>query len=148
MSDRFSQGFVAAVQFLTRVPVRTKRPSDLSAAVVWFPVVGALVGAAVGVVAAVLGEVVPMPVAATVAVLAGVLLTGAFHEDGLADTADAIWGGWTRERRLEILKDPRHGTYGVAALAGSIVVRVVAVGASQRRPSHRHHRRTSPQRVR
>ena len=129
MSDRFSQGFVAAVQFLTRVPVRTTRPPDLSAAVVWFPVVGALVGAAVGVVAAVLGEIVPMPVAASVAVLAGVMLTGAIHEDGLADTADAIWGGWTRERRLEILKDPRHGTYGVAALAGSIVLRVVAVGA-------------------
>ena len=129
MADRFAEGFVAAVQFLTRVPVRTPRPPDLSAAVAWFPVVGALVGAAVGLVAAALGEVVPMTVAATVAVLVGVLLTGAFHEDGLADTADALWGGWTRERRLEILKDPRHGTYGVAALAGSIVLRVLAVGA-------------------
>lgn len=129
MADRFTEGFVAAVQFLTRVPVRTLRPPDLSAAVAWFPVVGALVGAAVGLVAAALGEVVPMTVAATVAVLVGMLLTGAFHEDGLADTADALWGGWTRERRLEILKDPRHGTYGVAALAGSIVLRVLAVGA-------------------
>ena len=129
MADRFTGGFLAAVQFLTRVPIRTARPPNLSAAVAWFPVVGALLGAAVGIVAAVLGEIVPMPVAATVAVLVGILLTGAFHEDGLADTADAIWGGSTRERRLEILKDPRHGTYGVAALAGSIVVRVVAVGA-------------------
>ena len=70
-----------------------------------------------------------MPVAAAVAVLFGVLLTGAFHEDGLADTADAVAGGWTVERRLEILKDPRHGSYGVAALSGSIVLRIVAVAS-------------------
>ena len=57
----------------------------------------------------------------------GSLVTGAFHEDGLADTADALVGGWTREQRLEILDDPRHGSYGVAALCGSIVLRVVAV---------------------
>jgi adenosylcobinamide-GDP ribazoletransferase len=120
-------GFVAAVQFLTRVPVRGG--GDEPTAVVWFPVVGALLGAAVGGIAAGMGEILPAAVAAAVAVLFGVTLTGAFHEDGLADTADAFAGGWTRERRLEILEDPRHGTYGVAALSGSIVVRVVAVAS-------------------
>jgi adenosylcobinamide-GDP ribazoletransferase len=120
-------GFLAAVQFLTRVPVPTRGAPDLAAAVVWFPVVGGLIGAVVGGFAAGLGEVVPPSVAAAVAVLFGIALTGAFHEDGLADTADALVGGWTRERRLEILADPRHGSYGVAALCGSIVVRVVAV---------------------
>jgi len=122
-------GFFAAVQFLTRVPVRRDRPADTASVVVWFPVVGALVGAAVGGVAAGLGELVPTTVAAVVAVLVGVLVTGAFHEDGLADTADAVAGGWTVERRLEILKDPRHGSYGVAALCGTIVLRVITVGA-------------------
>jgi adenosylcobinamide-GDP ribazoletransferase len=122
-------GFFGAVQFLTRVPVRRAGPADTATIVVWFPVVGALVGAAVGGVAAGLGELVPTAVAATVAVLIGVLITGAFHEDGLADTADAIAGGWTVERRLEILKDPRHGSYGVAALCGTIVLRVVAVAS-------------------
>jgi adenosylcobinamide-GDP ribazoletransferase len=122
-------GLIAAVQFLTRVPVRTPRGPDIAAAVVWFPVVGALIGAAVGGVAAGLGEVVPAAVAAAVAVLLGILVTGALHEDGLADTADALAGGWTRERRLEILDDPRHGSYGVAALCGSIVLRIVAVAA-------------------
>jgi adenosylcobinamide-GDP ribazoletransferase len=97
--------------------------------VIWFPVVGALVGASVGGAAAGLGELVPAGVAATVAVLLGVLLTGAFHEDGLADTADAVAGGWTVERRLDILEDPHHGTYGVSALCGSIVLRVVAVAS-------------------
>ena len=86
-------GFVAAVQFLTRVPVRTAQASDMARAVTWFPVVGALIGAAVGGVAVGLGELVPMPVAAAVAVLFGVLVTGAFHEDGLADSADAFGAG-------------------------------------------------------
>jgi adenosylcobinamide-GDP ribazoletransferase len=123
------RGFLAAVQFLTRVPIGSSGGGELSRAVVWFPVVGALIGAAVGGVAAGLGELLPLVVAAAVAVLFGVALTGAFHEDGLADTADALAGGWTRERRLEILQDPRHGSYGVAALSGSIVVRIVAVGS-------------------
>ena len=55
-------------------------------------------------------------VAAGGAVLAGVLATGAMHEDGLADCADGFWGGWTVERRLEIMKDSQIGTYGVLAL--------------------------------
>ncbi len=129
MTDSSGSAFLAAVQFLTRVPVRRRINVDLATVVVWFPVVGALIGAAVGGIAAGLWYVVPAGVAAAVAVLAGVLITGAFHEDGLADTADAVAGGWTTERRLEILKDPHHGSYGVAALCGSIVVRVVAVAA-------------------
>jgi adenosylcobinamide-GDP ribazoletransferase len=123
------RGLVAAVQFLTRIPVRTRSAADVAGAVMWFPVVGGLIGAVVGGVAAGLDEVVPTAVAAAVAVLLGVALTGALHEDGLADTADALAGGWTREQRLAILDDPRHGTFGVAALCGSIVVRVVAVAA-------------------
>jgi adenosylcobinamide-GDP ribazoletransferase len=119
----------AAVAFLTRIPVRIDRQSDLAGAVPWFPLVGALVGLGVGGVAAGLVHVVPAVVAAAVAVLFGVLLTGAFHEDGLADVADAFAGGWTVEQRLKILEDPLHGTYGVAALSGSIIVRVVCVGS-------------------
>lgn len=120
-------GFLGALTFLTRVPVRLRHAPDLTAAVAWFPVVGALVGAVVGGVAAGLGELVPATVAAAVAVLAGMLLTGAFHEDGLADVADAFAGGWSVDERLAILDDPRHGTYGVAALAGSLLVRVAAL---------------------
>jgi adenosylcobinamide-GDP ribazoletransferase len=68
-------------------------------------------------------------VAAAMAVAVGLLITGAFHEDGLADVADAFAGGTTIERRLEILKDPRHGSYGVAALCSSIVLRIVCLGS-------------------
>jgi adenosylcobinamide-GDP ribazoletransferase len=122
-------GPLAALQFLTRVPVRLRREPDVAASVPWFPVVGALIGAAVGGVAAGLWHLVPPIVAAAVAVMFGVLITGAFHEDGLADVADAFAGGTTVERRLEILKDSRHGSYGVAALCGSIVIRVVCLGS-------------------
>ncbi len=122
-------GFLGAVQFLTRVPVRLPAAADHARVVPWFPIVGALIGAAVGGLAAGLTELVPVAVAAAVAVMSGLLITGAFHEDGLADVADAFGGGWTVERRLEILKDPRHGTYGVAALSGSIVLRVVCAAS-------------------
>lgn len=122
-------GLAGALQFLTRVPIRTDRAVPHHRVVAWFPVAGLAIGAAVGGVAAAASEVLPIPVAATVAVVAGLLITGAFHEDGLADVADAFGGGWTVERRLEILKDSRHGTYGVAALCSSVVLRVVAAGS-------------------
>jgi adenosylcobinamide-GDP ribazoletransferase len=122
-------GFLAALQFLTRVPVRLRREPDVAASVAWFPVVGGVIGAAVGGVAAGLWHWLPPLVAASVAVTAGLLISGAFHEDGLADVADAFGGGWTIERRMEILKDSRHGSYGVAAMCSSIVVRVVCLGS-------------------
>lgn len=121
-------GVFGAAQFLTRVPIRLRAAPDLARSVPWFPVVGAVIGMLVGGIAVGMMEVVPPGVAAAVAVLFGLLLTGAFHEDGLADTADAM-GGWTPERRREILKDSRHGSYGVAAMCGTIVLRIACVAA-------------------
>lgn len=63
-------------------------------------------------------------VAATFAVATLVTITGVFHEDGLADTADGFWGGMTRTRRLEIMKDSRIGSYGTAALLLAVLLRV------------------------
>lgn len=122
------RGLLGAVQFLTRIPIRLTTPPDLPASVSWFPVVGGLLGALLGGVAAGLLELVPSSVAAAVVVMLGVAITGAFHEDGLADTADAM-GGWTPERRREILKDSRHGSYGVAAMCGTIVLRIVCIAS-------------------
>lgn len=120
---------LGAFQFLTRIPIRTGYAVPHHRIVVWFPWVGLVIGAAVGGVAAGLDELVPPAVAGACAVAIGLLITGAFHEDGLADVADAFGGGWTRDQRLEILKDSRHGTYGVAALTTSIVIRVAAIGS-------------------
>ena len=124
-------GLRAAAAFLTRVPVASA-DVDGSASVArslpWFPVVGALVGATVAGVYAGALQVLPALPAAAVAVTAGVLLTGAFHEDGLADTADAL-GAWEPEEARRILKDPTHGTYGVSALVLVLVTRVGALSA-------------------
>ena len=122
-------GPLAALQFLTRVPIRLRRAPDMAGMVVWFPVAGAVIGLVVGGAGAGLWHVVPPLVAGAVAVTVGLLVTGAFHEDGLGDIADAFGGGHTVERRLEIMKDSRHGTYGGAAMCASIVVRIVSRGA-------------------
>jgi adenosylcobinamide-GDP ribazoletransferase len=89
--------------------------------------VGGLIGLAVAAAYAGLATVMPASLAAVLSVALGVLVTGAFHEDGLADTADAFWGGADREDILRIMKDPDHGTYGVMALVLSVVVRVAAL---------------------
>ncbi len=111
-----------AFALLTRLPLpriafddAETRPAAHGA---WaYPLVGLAVGAAVTLTALVLSTLgAPAAVAAGFAVMAGVLVTGAMHEDGLADCADGFWGGWTSERRLEIMKDSQIGTYGVLAL--------------------------------
>lgn len=122
-------GLLGAVQFLTRVPIRTARAAPRSAVVPWFPVVGALVGAVVAGTAIGAGRFLPSLAAAALAVCSGMLVTGAFHEDGLADTADALAGGSTAPRRRQILDDSRLGTYGTAALCGSILLRTAAIAA-------------------
>ena len=71
---------------------------------------------------------VPGLAAAALAVTLGIVITGALHEDGLADTADAFGAGGGPEETLRILKDPTHGTYGVIALVLSIVLRVLGTG--------------------
>lgn len=123
--------FLLAVGLLTRVPVPTPGEVPVGAgawAAPWYPVVGVAVGAAVGGVFA-LGAWLGLPpfMAATVAVAASLALTGALHEDGLADMADAVGGGGTRERALEILRDPRLGTFGVASLVLSLLLRIAAL---------------------
>jgi len=117
-----------AWSFLTRLPGGT-HPADergLGGSVPWFPVVGAIVGLLVGGVYAGMSEIVSPLTAAVIAVLFGVVITGAFHEDGLADTADSF-GGYTPEQRLEIMKDSRVGTFGALALVFSVLVRVVGL---------------------
>jgi adenosylcobinamide-GDP ribazoletransferase len=114
----------AAVVFLTRIPVGAVGDVGLARAGAWFPLVGALVGG-IGLAVWWAADALAGPLAAAVAaVLATVIVTGALHEDGLADTADGLWGGVTRERRLEIMRDSRLGTYGALALAGDLLLRV------------------------
>jgi len=121
----------AAIVFLTRIPIGVGRngPPQLSRTVPWFPVVGALIGALVGLAYFALSQVLPASVSAAISVGFGVAVTGAFHIDGLADCADAFAGGTTVERRLEILKDSRLGTYGTSALALVLLIEMAALAA-------------------
>jgi adenosylcobinamide-GDP ribazoletransferase len=93
----------------------------------WTVVVGALIGASIAGVFVGLGRALPPFVSAVIATGFGMLLTGGLHEDGFADVADGFGAGVDRERTLEIMKDPRLGTYGVAALTLALLIRVSAV---------------------
>lgn len=122
------KGFLSAVAFLTRVPV-VGGHRDPARAVPWFPVVGSLIGLFVAGVYALVYDVGPSPLAATLAVVAGMVLTGGFHEDGLADSMDAIGSGARGEQALEIMKDSRLGTFGTLAVVVTVVWRILAVAA-------------------
>ena len=117
---------VVATRFLTRLPLPEPRfrDGDLRRATGAFPLVGALVAAfGVGTYSIVQPRWgVVVAVLAATAVEIGV--TGAFHEDGLADVADGLWGGWTVADRLRIMRDSRLGTYGTVALVGVLALRV------------------------
>jgi adenosylcobinamide-GDP ribazoletransferase len=124
-------GLRAAISFLTRLRIRPSRTGDpaIGASIPWFPAVGAAIGLSVGGVYAGLRALeAPAIVASTVAVLGGVVLTGGLHEDGLADTADAM-GGVGPEHAFTIMADPAHGTYGVLSLVGSVLLRVGALAS-------------------
>ena len=120
--------FGVAVQFLTRIPVRVRfEPGDLQRATGAFPAVGAVV-ASIGVGARwVLAPWLGAELATIVALAAMVVATGAFHEDGLADTADGLWGGHTPDERLRIMRDSRLGTYGTVALIALFAVKFAAL---------------------
>jgi adenosylcobinamide-GDP ribazoletransferase len=126
----FTNGFTAALGFFTRIPVAAPDAGEwLLADAAWaFPLVGAGIGAVVALVFLVseLVRLGDLP-SALLAILAGVLLTGALHEDGLADTADGLFGGGDRVRRLAIMRDSRHGTFAVLALILSIGLRAAAL---------------------
>ncbi|MGF1561993.1 MAG: adenosylcobinamide-GDP ribazoletransferase [Geminicoccaceae bacterium] len=120
-----------AVQFLTRLPVPLGRApgNDLLApAAALFPVVGALIGALVGALYAAVSLLgLPTLPAAILALSAMILLTGALHEDGLADVADGFGGGKNAAQKLEIMRDSRIGSYGVIALMLALFARLIAL---------------------
>lgn len=115
-----------ATSFLTRVPVPQRRAFDLARAAWAFPLVGVALGALVTATGWSAQLLLPVLVAATLAVLAEVVATGALHLDGLADCADGCGGG-DRETRLRIMKDHAIGVYGGAALVLALLLHVAAL---------------------
>lgn len=131
-SAGFVRHYLLALQFFTRIPITGRlaewvgySPAMLRASAAHFPGVGWLVGAVAAVVYGVFivllpGSVFAPLLAAALSTVATVLLTGAFHEDGLADMADGLGGSYDRDRALEIMKDSRVGAFGALALVLAI----------------------------
>lgn len=126
MNGRIGQDIAAAIGLLTRLPVPFAAPQAQGA---WaWPLAGLLVGIIVACVAMVMDWLgLPASLAAVFVLVAGAVVTGGLHEDGLADCADGFWGGRTPARRLAIMKDSRIGSYGVLALVLTVLLRWQAV---------------------
>jgi adenosylcobinamide-GDP ribazoletransferase len=129
----FGNDIKASLAFLTRLPIT--RPTaeggaDIAHAAWAFPIAGIVVGIIGAIVYALAHRLglSPWPSAA-LSVGATLAVTGCLHEDGLADTADGFGGGTTRERKLDIMRDSRIGTYGVCALILSILLRAGALAS-------------------
>ena len=120
-----------ALSFYTRLPLRSAAPVDgaaLARAAWCAPLVGVLIGVLAGLAYWIAYRLnLPPLVCAALAVAAGMLLTGCLHEDGLADTADGLGGGETRERALDIMRDGRIGAYGACALVICLALRIGAL---------------------
>jgi adenosylcobinamide-GDP ribazoletransferase len=123
----------AAIGLLTRlpIPVSQTRAVQRGAAAAWaYPLAGALIGIILAAAVSVFTWIgLPIGIVAALVIAVNVIITGAMHEDGLADTADGLWGGWDPEHRLKIMKDSHIGTYGVLALGLSLLIRWLGVSA-------------------
>lgn len=120
----------AGLSLLSRLPLPAPTRFPNPPAVWAWPVAGLVLGGLASLGAALGGWFgLPASLAAALFLGLGTLMTGALHEDGLADSCDGLWGGWTRERRLEIMKDSHIGSYGVMGLVLVTLARWSAVTA-------------------
>lgn len=128
---RVPDDILSAIQFLTRIPVPTRayHPDSLARSVPFFPLVGALLGVAAALLHRAAVPHMGRLVSALLVIIFLVAITGCLHEDGLADTADSLGGGHSREQILLILRDSRIGSYGAAALALSLFARALLLSS-------------------
>lgn len=127
-NDAWSE-FRLALGFLTRLPVGDVgyTSQKMAASTCWYPAVGGTIGALVGMVYLLSAAVLSIELAVLLSVAVGLLLTGALHEDGFADTCDGLGGGRTRETALEIMRDSRIGTYGALGLGMLLATKITAL---------------------
>ncbi len=125
---------ITCLRFYTRLPLPTvpaemsHPPEPFARCLRWAPLAGCVVGAfGAAALAGATGLGLPPPAAAALALLATVLVGGGLHEDGLADVADGFGGGATRERKLDIMRDSRLGSYGALAIGFSLLLRTAAL---------------------
>ena len=122
--------FLTAVMFYTRIPCPSNVDHSeeyLNKATRYFPLVGIIVGTASFIVFWVFNQFLNIQISIIFSIITGILITGAFHEDGLADTFDGFGGGWTKQKILEIMKDSTLGSYGVISLILCILIKIFAL---------------------
>jgi adenosylcobinamide-GDP ribazoletransferase len=132
MIRRELEYFFGAVRFFTRLPVPAwvgHSAAALNRSARYFPAVGLLVGGLGALVYLAAVQLWPQPVAVLLSMAATIYATGAFHEDGLADTVDGLGGGWDKLRILEIMKDSRVGSYGVIAMVLALLGKFALLSA-------------------
>lgn len=118
-----------AVGFLTRLRLPPVAYSDaaMSRAIRWYPAIGFAIGATLAILFLCLTTFLPQTIAVLLTVGAGMFLTGALHEDGLADLADGLGGARDKSRALEIMRDSRIGTYGMLVLGMTLAIKITAL---------------------
>ncbi|MCW0481564.1 adenosylcobinamide-GDP ribazoletransferase [Gaoshiqia sediminis] len=124
--------FLTALMFYTRIPVPKTleySPERLNRSTRYFPLIGLIVGGLGAAVFYGLVQLFPVSLSVFLSMLATILLTGAFHEDGFADFCDGFGGGYTREKIFTIMKDSRIGTYGTIGLIGMLATKFLALQA-------------------
>lgn len=122
--------FLAALQFLTSIPIPGKRelsPEQLGRATAYFPVVGLIIGLVLACLNWLLGLILPPAAVNALLIVALVILTGALHLDGLADTCDGIAGHKTVEERWKVMRDSRTGAFGVVGIVLLLLVKYVTL---------------------
>lgn len=122
--------FFTALMFYTRIPCPKNidhSPTYINKATRYFPLIGWIVGIISFLTFWVSSRMFDPNTAALLSILAGVLVTGAFHEDGLADVADGFGGGWTKAKILEIMKDSRIGAFGVIGLIFTQLIKYLSL---------------------
>lgn len=123
---------LTALQLMTRLPVPRwtgYSPAQLGESARYFPFAGAVVGAVSALAFIAAREVLPSPVAVALSMLAGILVTGGFHEDGLADSCDGFGGGRNASEVLEIMKDSRSGSYAIIGLVMALLLKFASLSA-------------------
>ncbi len=119
-----------ALSFLTVLPVApASPPGAVAPARAFFPLVGLLLGGTLAALDLGLRQTFPLALVSALVLAAAVALTRAIHVEGFVDSCDALFGGYTRERRLEILRDPRAGAFGVIGGVCLLIVQFTALAA-------------------
>lgn len=124
--------FFTALMFYTRIPCPkwvTHDPEYLNKATRYFPLMGWIVAAVCALVYMATEFFLGSSIAVLLSMIAGILTTGAFHEDGFADVCDAFGGGWTKEKILDIMKDSRIGAYGTIGIMLLLLLKFTTLSA-------------------